>query len=102
MVACILYPFSSDFHQPNEKYYIYKMYKSPSYITKDQLDKAIKLMFVFAHNSSFLGSPDIKDKFWVFTIKSLSAIKKIKYSEIIKPIFALLKTIIKNHANPAS
>lgn len=102
MVSCVIYPFSSDFHQPNEKYYIYKMYKKPSDITKHQLDKAIKLMFIFAHNSSFFGSPDIKDKFRIFTIKCLSTIKKIKYSEIIKPIFALLKNIIKKWANPTA
>jgi len=95
MVSCVLYQFSSDVHQPNEKYYLYKMYKRPSDITKDQLDKAIQLMFVFAHNSSFLGNPDTKDKLWLFTIKCLSAFKKIKYTEIIKPTIKIIGSVVK-------
>jgi hypothetical protein len=94
MVACIIYPFYSDFRQPKEKYYLYKMYKKPSDITEAHLDKAIKLMFVLAHDSSFLGNPDIKDRFRIFKLKNFSAIKKIKYSEIIKPIIDFLLTII--------
>lgn len=95
-VACILYPFYSDFHEPNEKYYIYKMFKKPSDINKKELKKAVELMFLYAQTSSMVGYPDFYDHFRITMFKIVSIAKKINYSQLIKPTLGIIKEIVKH------
>lgn len=93
-VACIFYPFSSDFHQRREKYILYKVYKNPVRINLHELTICVKYMFSYAQNTSFVGSPDFNDKLKVRYLEFMSLIKSLEYSKYLKPTLSIVKEII--------
>lgn len=94
-VACILYPFGSDLHSRKEKYYILKVFTSPSTISDKHLEKAVKQMFSYAQISSFVGNPDFSDSIWMLRLNLMSKLRELKYHRIVVPAIKFLAGAIR-------
>jgi hypothetical protein len=95
-VAVIFYPFKSEASEPNKKYYLYKIFSSPKIITENELQKHIKIMFSYAHYSSFMGMSNFSDWYRMKWLQIRSQISKVWHSDWINFIFNQAQKVLEN------
>jgi len=95
-VACIFYPFSSQIHTPSNRYFLFKTYRCPSSINDGELHKLVKLMFSYAHISSFAGKPVLLDHIRMIWLKIRSRLRHIWHSDWVDFMFERAKKVIES------
>ncbi len=95
-VGVVFYPFKSDLSEPNKKYYIYKLFSTPSKIRDKDLCNHIKLMFSYAHYSSFMGKITAGDWYRMKCLQIRSKLREIWHSDWIEFLFKRVQKILDN------
>jgi hypothetical protein len=95
-VAVIFYPFRSELRKPSKKYYVYKIFSSPAKITDSDLQKHIKLMFSYAHYSSFLGMSSFNDWCQMKWLQIRSKMREIWHSDWIEFMFNQVQNVLES------
>jgi hypothetical protein len=93
-VICILYPFESDLHKPSEKYLLFKIFKSPRYISPFALREAIHSMFSYAQVTSCFGNPDLADKLRIGFLRIKTRLSEIRNKDVLLAIVKHLISIL--------
>jgi len=95
-VGVVFYPFKSELSEPNKKYYIYKLFSSPSKITDKDLYNHTKLMFSYAHYSSFMGKITAAAWYRMKWLQIRSKLREIWHSDWVEFLFKRVQKIIDN------
>ncbi len=95
-VAVVFYPFKSELSEPNKRYYIYKLFSTPSKITDVDLQNHTKLMFSYAHCSSFMGKATFVDWCRMKWLQIRSRLREIWHADWIEFLFKRVEKILEN------
>ncbi len=95
-VGVVFYPFKSELSEPNKKYYVYKLFSTPSKISDKDLYNHIKLMFSYAHYSSFMGKITAADWYRMKWLQIRSKLREIWHSDWVEFLFKRVQKIIDN------
>ena len=98
-VGVIFYPFRSELREPHRKYYVYKIFSSPEKITDADLHKHIKLMFSYAHYSSFIGMSSFNDWRRMKSLQIRSKIQEVWHSDWIEFMFNQAQKVLESNIN---
>jgi hypothetical protein len=94
-VVCIIYPFASQLRVPADKYYVYRLFQSPSDITDRKLDDAVRVMFGVAQFSSYARNPGWEDWYWYVKLQVFSSLIKLRHGDWAKLVVDVLKKYVK-------
>lgn len=95
-VVVVFYPFKSELSEPKKKYYIYKLFSTPSKITDVDLQNHIKLMFSYAHYSSFMGKATFLDWCRMKWLQIRSMGREIWSADWVEFLFKRVQRILEN------
>ncbi len=98
-VCVVFYPFKSELNYPNKNFYIYKIFSSPKNINETSLNKHVKLLFSYAHYSSYMGTSDFIDWYRMKCLQIRSKLREIWHSDWIVIVFGQVQKSIEKQIN---
>jgi len=100
-VICIMYPFKSELHKRNEEFFLLSSPHQPEWYTEKRILGFIKYFFSYSQTSSFIGKPDIIDRFRVGKLVIADKLKKANLSKAIGSLAKSILSVVKKLNAPA-
>lgn len=91
-IAVIFYPFKSELSKPLKEYYIYTV-KDPSKLSEKEIEGHVKILFSYAHYSSFSGLHNIFNYLKYTKLRLYSIVFKLKNEDWLENIITTINKI---------